>query len=84
MSPATLELLGALLTGDWPTADAADERTRAQASGLIAAYTQFHLERGLRSLPHVDRTLHVEPALHLAAEERPHPAPATSTTQEYA
>ena len=96
VSPATLELLGALLTGDWPTADAADERARAQASGLIAAYTQFHLERGLRSLPHVDRSLHVEPALRLAhaqrtpaeqttsAEQHPHPAAATSTTQEYA
>ena len=96
VSPATLELLGALLTGDWPTADAADERARAQASGLIAAYTQFHLERGLRSLPHVDRSLHVEPALRLAhaqrnlaeqttcAEQHPDPAPAPSTTQEYA
>jgi DNA repair protein RecO (recombination protein O) len=49
-------VLGALLAGDWPTAETADERTRAQASGVVAAYTQFHLERGLRSLTHVDRT----------------------------
>nr|WP_284302006.1 DNA repair protein RecO C-terminal domain-containing protein [Homoserinibacter gongjuensis] len=57
LDPSTLALLAALLAGDWATADAADERTRAQASGVAAAYTQFHLERGLRSLEHVDRTI---------------------------
>jgi DNA repair protein RecO (recombination protein O) len=56
LDPRTLDVLGALLAGDWPTAEGADERTRAQASGVVAAYTQFHLERGLRSLTHVDRT----------------------------
>jgi DNA repair protein RecO (recombination protein O) len=56
LDPATLQLLAALLAGDWATADTADERARAQASGVAAAYTQFHLERGLRSLEHVDRT----------------------------
>lgn len=57
LDPATLELLAALLAGDWATAEAASERSRAQASGVTAAYTQFHLERGLRSLEHVDRTI---------------------------
>jgi DNA repair protein RecO (recombination protein O) len=56
LDPVTLELLAALLAGDWETVEASDERTRAQASGVTAAYTQFHLERGLRSLEHVDRT----------------------------
>jgi len=51
----TLGLLAALLAGDWAVAEGADERTRSRASGLIAAYAQFHLERGLKSLPHVDR-----------------------------
>jgi len=51
----TLGLLGALLAGEWETAEAADERAKAQASGVVAAYTQFHLERGLRSLEHQDR-----------------------------
>jgi DNA repair protein RecO (recombination protein O) len=57
-SPAreTLELLGALLTGDWGTADASAEGHRREASGLVAAYLQWHLERGLRSLPMVERT----------------------------
>jgi len=51
----TLLLLSSLLTGEWETADGADDRTRSQASGVVAAYTQFHLDRGLRSLQHVDR-----------------------------
>ena len=51
----TLALLGALLTGDWALADASDVRHRREASGLVAAYLQWHLERGLRSLPHVER-----------------------------
>jgi DNA repair protein RecO (recombination protein O) len=52
----TLTLLAALLTGDWEVADASDPRHRREASGLVAAYLQWHLERGLRSLPLVDRT----------------------------
>jgi DNA repair protein RecO (recombination protein O) len=55
IAPTTIGLLGALLTGDWVYSDAASERDRNQASGIVAAYTQWHLERGLRSLPHVTR-----------------------------
>lgn len=57
-SPLTVALLGALLSGDWDTADAAAQRERTEASGLVAAFLQWHLERGLRSLPLVDRTWH--------------------------
>ncbi len=56
VGPEVLALLSALLTGDWPVADAAPASVRGPASGMVAAYTQFHLERGLRSLQHVDRT----------------------------
>ena len=52
----TLELLAALLTGDWAVADASDLRSRREGTGLVAAYLQWHLERGLRSLPMVERT----------------------------
>jgi DNA repair protein RecO (recombination protein O) len=54
-SPAmeTLALLGALLAGDWPVVDAAEQRHRREARGLVAAYVAWHLERGLRSLPYV-------------------------------
>lgn len=55
IDPSTVGLLGALLAGDWVAAEAASERDRNQASGIVAAYAQWHLERGLRSLPHVTR-----------------------------
>ncbi|TDT95307.1 DNA replication and repair protein RecO [Streptomyces sp. 846.5] len=54
-SPETLVLLGALLSGDWETADATEPRHAREGSGLVAAYVQWHLERGLRSLRYVDR-----------------------------
>jgi DNA repair protein RecO (recombination protein O) len=47
--------MDALLRGDWPLADASATSERTEASGLIAAHLQWHLERGLRSLPLVDR-----------------------------
>ena len=55
-APDTVRLLAALLTGDWVTADASDQRARREASGLVAAYLSWQLERGLRSLPLVERT----------------------------
>lgn len=54
-APETLMLLAALIGGDWATADAADGRSRREASGLVAAYSQFYLERTLRSLRMVER-----------------------------
>ncbi|WP_375490062.1 DNA repair protein RecO [uncultured Jatrophihabitans sp.] len=53
--PATVQLMIALLGGDWSVADAADASARRESSGLVAAHLQWHLERGLRSLPLVDR-----------------------------
>lgn len=55
-SPVTLSLLAALLAGDWPSADASEVRSRREASGIVAAQVQWHLERNLKSLPLVDRT----------------------------
>lgn len=56
-SPATetFALLAALQSGDWAVAEAAQDRHRREGSGLVAAYSQFHLERGLRSLRLVER-----------------------------
>ena len=56
LAAATVSLLGALLAGDWEVAEASAPKPRSQASGIVAAYTQFHLERGLRSLQHMDRS----------------------------
>ena len=54
-APQTFELLAALLSGEWSTADVSQERHRREASGLVAAFLQFHLERSLRSLRMVER-----------------------------
>jgi DNA repair protein RecO (recombination protein O) len=45
-----MTLLAALLSGNWPVADLSETRHRREASGLVAAYLQWHLERGIRSL----------------------------------
>lgn len=54
-SPTALLLMVDLLTGDWGAAEQADARSRREASGLVSAHLQWHLERGLRSLPLVER-----------------------------
>ena len=46
----------ALETGDWNIADTSEHAHRRECSGLVAAHLQWHLERGLRSLPLVDRS----------------------------
>lgn len=56
LAPDVLDLLGALLAGAWDVAEDSTDKARSQASGVIAAYAQFHLERALKSLPHVERT----------------------------
>jgi DNA repair protein RecO (recombination protein O) len=53
--PETFALMTALLAGDWTVADVAGAGAQRESSGLIAAHLQWHLERGLRSLPLVDR-----------------------------
>jgi len=53
--PESFDLMQALLSGDWEFADSSNTKDRTEVSGLVAAYVQWHLERGLRSLPLVDR-----------------------------
>ena len=47
--------LAALLSGDWAAADGSEGRRRREASGIVAAYLQWHLERQVRSLRLVER-----------------------------
>ncbi|AYA26952.1 MULTISPECIES: DNA repair protein RecO [Rhodococcus] len=54
-APGVLALLDALNHGRWADTEAADTAVRRQASGLVAAHLQWHLERQLRSLPLVER-----------------------------
>lgn len=50
---ATASLLESLMSGEWDEVDAASAAASDAASGLIAAYAQWHLERGIRSLGHM-------------------------------
>ena len=54
VDPAGIAQLHALMAGEWTIVEAAPRTASATASGLIAAYTQWHLERGIRSLSHVE------------------------------
>ena len=54
-APETVTLLGALLAGDWDAVEAGEPRHRKEATGLVAAYLAWHLERGLKSLSHLER-----------------------------
>jgi DNA repair protein RecO (recombination protein O) len=56
VSPAAGQVLVALMSGDWPVADAAEPKVQREVSGIVSAYLQWQLERGLRSLPLVERT----------------------------
>jgi DNA repair protein RecO (recombination protein O) len=67
-APPTFELMLALLRGEWGLADESESRHRVECSGLVAAYLQWHLEHGIRSLRHVEREA-----------PRPRTAPSTGT-----
>ncbi|GAA2014208.1 DNA repair protein RecO [Microbacterium ulmi] len=54
VDPATVALLQSLMAGEWDAVAAAPRGATSAASGLVAAYTQWHLERGIRSLEHVE------------------------------
>ncbi len=56
-APGTVRALGALLAGEWDVVEATDPRHLREAGTLVAAYLSWHLERTLRSLPHVDRSV---------------------------
>jgi DNA repair protein RecO (recombination protein O) len=48
--------LGALLAGEWEVVETADEQTRVSASAIVSAYSQWHIDRGLKSFNHLERT----------------------------
>ncbi|WP_084923090.1 DNA repair protein RecO [Prescottella equi] len=54
-SPGVLDLMDALAHGQWKDTELATPAMRSQASGLIAAHLQWHLERQLRTLPLIER-----------------------------
>ncbi len=60
-APGSIALMAALAGGDWAAAEIAGPDARREASGLVAALLQWHLERALRSLGMVDRGSAVGP-----------------------
>ncbi|GAB3619626.1 DNA repair protein RecO [Glutamicibacter endophyticus] len=54
--PVTVAYLQALLTGDWAAVAQAGPRAIDQAAEIVANYLQWHLERAVKSLRHVERT----------------------------
>jgi DNA repair protein RecO (recombination protein O) len=71
---AVVDLMAALHDGDWEVAESSSSSHRSQASGLVAAHLQWHLERQLRTLPLVERG-HFQPADHspqLFRQDVPH------------
>jgi DNA repair protein RecO (recombination protein O) len=52
---STVDLLDALVRGDWSRAESVDPNQWGRAEGLVSAYTQWHLERTLKSMEHVAR-----------------------------
>lgn len=54
-SPGVLDLMVALYRGEWRSTEVASPAVRSQASGLVAAHLQWHLERQLRTLPLIER-----------------------------
>ncbi|MHC6176689.1 DNA repair protein RecO [Glutamicibacter sp. X7] len=54
--PVTVSYLQALLTGDWAAVAQAGPRAIDQAAEIVANYLQWHLERAVKSLRHVERT----------------------------
>lgn len=55
VTPAVVGTFNALLEGNWALLEQADARDLDRTSGLISAYAQWHLERGLKSMEHVAR-----------------------------
>jgi DNA repair protein RecO (recombination protein O) len=54
-APETIDLLAALLSGDWSRANGSPAGARREAAGIVTGYLQWHLERVVKSLKHVER-----------------------------
>ena len=57
-APDSMELMGSLLSGDWHAADNSPTWARSEMMGLVSSYTQWHIERRLKSLQLLERSAH--------------------------
>lgn len=74
----TLTYLGALLAGDWPATRSVGVAQQEEASGLVASFASWHLDRTLRSLPLVERDYSLAAGATLASTQAEH-RPTNST-----
>lgn len=51
----SLRHLTALLTGDWRTVEATEPAVARRCHGLVVAFASWHMDRGLRSIPFLER-----------------------------
>ena len=49
-------LLGSLLAGEWEYVETASVGAKERASAIVSAYSQRHIDRGLKSFNHLERT----------------------------
>lgn len=56
VSEHTIALLAALLQGEWESALESHDRARQESASFASSYTQWHLERGLKSMRVASRT----------------------------
>lgn len=50
-----LSLMQALISGDWESVSQASDQAKQNVSGVVSGYLQWQLEKGLKSLNHVER-----------------------------
>lgn len=55
LGTAGLSLMRALLSGAWDDVEGFSDQTKSAVSGVVSGYLQWQLEKGLRSLNHVER-----------------------------
>ena len=55
INPDVAVLLGALLSGEWAYVESASEKNKSSASSIVSAYSQWHIDRGLKSFNHLER-----------------------------
>jgi len=49
------KLLGSLLAGEWEIVDASLPELKQSATSVVNAYSQWHIDKGLKSLNHLER-----------------------------
>lgn len=61
----TMGLLTALVRGDWPATREVTPAVQRQVTGIVSAFATWHLEHGLRSFSHLERSYAVDEAQSL-------------------